>query len=131
MPAPKQDVRVTLIGCPDCSGVLSQLQDGDGPHIRFACSVGHAYSLYSLLQAKEEQLEQGFWSVVSLLEHVAMIDEVLLRHVEENRLPTPTDGLAARVRQVREQVVQIRKIIEDTTAPGLEPEGDESRIDSV
>jgi hypothetical protein len=122
---------VTLIGCPDCSGVLSQIEDGDGPHLQFICSVGHAYSLYSLLEAKEVQLEHALWSVVSLLEHVAIIDKRLVKHIDEKGLSTSTLGLTIRIQQVEAQTVQVRRLIEEGVAPELDQEGDESRFDQA
>lgn len=101
MPPSNRHAETTLIGCPDCAGVLSQVKDGDGPHFQFICRVGHVYSLYNLLEAKEAQLEHALWSVVSLLEHVALIDDCLLKQIGENGFATPTQGLLARIRQVR------------------------------
>jgi two-component system, chemotaxis family, protein-glutamate methylesterase/glutaminase len=140
-PRPVRDIRsspaiaishrqVIEIGCPDCSGVLSQFKDGDGPHLRFVCKIGHAYSLYSLLQAKEEQLEHTLWSAISLFQHVEMLDELLLAHIDENGLATRTEGLAARLKQVRAQAARIRTVIEETASPDLDQEGDDSRADS-
>lgn len=131
MPRSKRDARLTRIGCPDCSGVLSQVKEGDGPHLQFICSIGHAYSLYSLLEAKEMQLEHALWSVVSLLEHVAIIDERLLKDIDENGFAAPTQGLVTRIRQVHAQTLQIRQLIEETVAPNLDPKSDDSRIDSA
>ena len=121
--------QVTEIGCPDCSGVLSQLKDDDGPHLRFVCKVGHAYSLYSLLQAKEDQLEQALWSAISLFQHVEMLDDLLLTHIDETGLPIRTEGLAARLQQVRAQAARIRTMIEETASPDLDQEGDDPRAD--
>jgi two-component system, chemotaxis family, protein-glutamate methylesterase/glutaminase len=131
MPLSDRDPQATFMGCPDCSGVLSQVKDGDGPHLHFICRVGHAYSLHSLVQAKEEQLEHALWSAISLLEHVAMIDELLLRDINESGGPTPTQGLAARIRQVQAQSLQLRRLIEETVAPELDPQRDDSRSDSA
>lgn len=125
MPSQRQ---LTEIGCPDCSGVLSQFKDGDGPHLRFVCKVGHAYSLYSLLEAKEEQLEHALWSAISLFQHVEMLDE--LAHIDENGLATQTEGLAARLKQARAQAARIRTVIEETASPDLGQEGDDARADS-
>src|SRR5690348_10974741 len=122
--------QVTEIGCPDCSGVLSEFKDGDGPHLRFICKVGHAYSLYSLMQAKEEQLEHTLWSAISLSQHVEMLDELLLKHIDENGLPIRTEGVAARLQQIRAQAARIQTIIEETASPDLEHEGDDSRANS-
>ena len=121
---------VRNVGCPDCSGVLSLFKDGDGPHLRFVCKIGHAYSLYSLLQAKEEQLEHTLWSAISLFQYVEMLDELLLAHIDENGLATQTEGLAARLKQVRAQAARIRTVIEETASPDLDHEGDDSRADS-
>jgi two-component system, chemotaxis family, protein-glutamate methylesterase/glutaminase len=129
MPPSERDAHSTLIGCPDCSGVLSQVRDGDGPHLQFICHIGHAYSLYSLLEAKEVQLEHALWSVVSLLEHVSMIDELLVKHIDENGFPTPTQGLTARIRQVQAQLLHIRAVIEETASPDLERQAEDSRPD--
>ena len=131
MPRSKRDAQLTRIGCPDCTGVLSEVKEGDGRHRQFICSIGHAYSLYSLLEAKEVQLEHALWSVVSLLEHVAIIDERLLKDIAENGLATPTQGIVARIRQVHAQTIQIRQMIEETVVPDLDPKSDDSRVDSA
>ena len=134
MPQPTRplssDGQVTEIGCPGCSGVLSQWMDGEGPHLRFVCKVGHAYSLSSLLQAKEAQLEDALWSALSVFQHVEMLDELLLKHIDENGVPIPPDGLAARLKQIRVQAALIRTVIEETISPDLDQKGDDPRADS-
>ena len=76
-------------------------------------------------------MERELWSVVSVLDHVAMIDELLLKHIDENGFPTRTQGLVARIRQVQAQTIQIRKLIEETIAPELDPKSEDSRSDSA
>ena len=124
------DKQVTEIGCPDCAGVLSQFRAADGPHLRFVCKVGHAYSLSSLVQAKEAQLEQALWSAASLFQHVEMLDDLLLTHIDRHGLAIRRDGLALRLKQVRDQAARVRAVIEETAAPDLEQEDDGSRTDS-
>ena len=82
------------------------------------------------MQAKEEQLEHALWSAISLYQHVEMLDELLLAHIDENGLATRTEGLAARLKQVRAQAARIRTVIEETASPDLDHEGDDSRADS-
>jgi hypothetical protein len=65
-------------------------------------------------------LEQALWSVVSLLEQVAMIDELLLKHIDENGFATRPQGLIARIRQIQAQTVLIRTLIEETESPDLD-----------
>jgi len=43
--------------CPDCSGVLSKIKDGNRP--RFRCHTGHAFSSDSLLAALTETIEES------------------------------------------------------------------------
>jgi len=42
--------------CPDCNGVLWEIEDG--PLLRFRCHTGHAYSSGSLSHRQEQMLEQ-------------------------------------------------------------------------
>ena len=131
MPRLPQETECTLIGCPDCSGVLSRVQDDDSAHVQYICHVGHVYSIFSLLEAKEVQLEHALWSVVSLLQHVEMIDESLLAHIDENGMPISKEGLLVRREQVRAQLALVRNIIEETRPPTLESDIDASDTESA
>lgn len=81
-------------------------------------------------KAKEEQLEHALWSVISLFQHVEMLDELLLKHIDENGLATRTEGLAARLKQIRAQASRIRTMIEETASLDLDQKGDDPRADS-
>ncbi|WP_447983021.1 hypothetical protein [Nitrospira sp. Nam74] len=116
---PLHDAQCTLIGCPSCAGVLSKIQDGDGVHVRYLCHVGHAFSLHDLLQAKEDQLEHALWSAISLLQHIEMIDEALLQHIDENGIPITKQGLLDRQEQVRAHLALVRKVIGETRPASL------------
>ncbi|HKN87682.1 MAG TPA: hypothetical protein VJV04_12540 [Nitrospiraceae bacterium] len=82
------------------------------------------------MQAKEAQLEDGLWSAISLFQHVGMLDELLLKQIQEHELPIGTEGLDARLKQVRAQAALIRTAIEETVSPDLDQEGDDLRADS-
>ena len=114
MPLPAPQFDLTLIGCPACAGVLSVRHES--PHLRFECSIGHAFSIQSLLQAKEEQLETCLWSVISLLEHVDMLCGIV-EQIDGGAVAAQKEGLARRARQVETQLHQIRRLIEDTETP--------------
>jgi two-component system chemotaxis response regulator CheB len=57
--------------CPECDGVLWELQDKD--LIRFRCRVGHAYSAETLLDAQKVGLEAALWSALNALEEKAVL----------------------------------------------------------
>ena len=117
MPPPGPQFTPTLIGCPACAGVLSVRRES--PHLRFECSIGHAFSLQSLFQAKEEQLETCLWSVTSLLEHVEMLCGMFVEQIDAGEVEAQREGLTRRAHQVRAQLHQIRQLIEETETPDL------------
>jgi two-component system chemotaxis response regulator CheB len=45
------------ISCPDCGGVLNQIEAQD--EIRFRCQVGHAYTPLGLAEAQSDELERA------------------------------------------------------------------------
>ena len=59
--------------CPDCNGVLWEIEDG--PLTRYRCHTGHAYSEYSLNERQEELLEQSMFETLrSLREKSRMLN---------------------------------------------------------
>ena len=50
---------LSRFGCPECTGPLYQIQDGQ--LVRFRCGVGHAYTADSMLDEKDEALEAALY----------------------------------------------------------------------
>jgi two-component system chemotaxis response regulator CheB len=63
--------------CPECGGALWEQEDGN--NIRFACHVGHAYSIASLAEEQGRSLETTLWSAVRALEERADMHRRLAR----------------------------------------------------
>lgn len=90
--------------CPECSGVLMQLQEGG--ILRFRCHTGHAYSVESLLASIGESIEKTLWNTVRALEE----NMLLLRHLGGHAAEQRDDPLARRLAlkaQIAEDQVQI------------------------
>lgn len=121
VPMPEPDSHATLISCPGCTGVLSVIEERDGAHLRFVCSVGHSYSLQTLLQAKEDDVERAFWSVAAFLEHIRMITGIFTQYVDRQGLPIDKQGLENRRRQAEIHGRQIRHMIDETEVTDMEP----------
>jgi len=118
---PEPGSQATLISCPGCTGVLSVIAERGGAHLRFVCSVGHSYSLQTLLQAKEDDVERAFWSVAAFLEHIQMITGMFLQYVEREGLPIDKESLENRRRQAEVHAEQIRQMIDETEVTDMEP----------
>jgi len=58
------------ISCPDCHGVLFQIDD-EPP--RFRCRVGHAWSIESLVAEEALAVDQALWTALRSLEEQATI----------------------------------------------------------
>lgn len=82
---------LTMYTCPDCGGVLWQVETG--PRGRFRCHVGHAYAPEVLLDQKSEELEAALWSCVRLLREKA----TLTRQTADRSLSEGHNELAARI----------------------------------
>jgi two-component system chemotaxis response regulator CheB len=57
--------------CPECSGVLREVRDGDV--LRFRCRVGHAYTSQTMQEAQGEAIERALWTAVRQLEERALL----------------------------------------------------------
>jgi two-component system chemotaxis response regulator CheB len=109
--------------CPECSGVLSRINDGGRP--RYRCHTGHAYSADALLSALTENLEESFWKVLRGLDETVM----LLEHIGDHFAEINESRLAAKffrkANEARERNVLIRRAMlehENLTIENIERE---------
>jgi two-component system chemotaxis response regulator CheB len=113
--------------CPECSGVLIRLRDGD--RIRFRCHTGHAFSADSLLAALSENIEQSLWNTIRGVEESIM----LLNHLGDHFAEVNQGRLAAKffkkANEARQRNELVRKIVLDhelLTTEGVEHEAEPS-----
>lgn len=58
--------------CPDCYGVLTELEPGNG---RYRCRVGHAWTADALLAAQGGSLERALWTALRTLDEKVVLAE--------------------------------------------------------
>lgn len=69
----------SVFGCPDCGGVLYELEDGG--LLRYRCRIGHAYASESLDAAQEEAVELALGTALRQLEERAVLSRRLARRM--------------------------------------------------
>jgi two-component system chemotaxis response regulator CheB len=85
--------KVSKYTCPDCHGVLVQIEEG--PIVRFRCHTGHAFSLKSLMAQVNEAIDTGLWATLRAVEERVM----LLLQMAQLAQASGASGEAARLRQ--------------------------------
>jgi two-component system, chemotaxis family, protein-glutamate methylesterase/glutaminase len=73
-----------VFACPECHGVLWEVQDG--VLVRYRCRVGHAYLPQSLSAAHAERVEEALWVALrSLRENAALANRLSERARARNQ----------------------------------------------
>jgi two-component system chemotaxis response regulator CheB len=108
----------TRFTCPDCGGVL--FEHVDGTLVRFACSVGHAYSIEALAGGQGHELENVLWAAVRALEDRAVLLGRLADRARGSGQHRSAETFAAEAIRVRERSQVIREAISQVHA-GADP----------
>lgn len=58
--------RISNYTCPDCHGVLVQIEEGS--IVRFRCHTGHAFSIKSLIAEVNSAIDNGLWDTLRAVE---------------------------------------------------------------
>lgn len=100
--------QLTLLGCPDCRGVLAVKELGDSGYLSFSCQVGHTFSEDSLLERKEVELEESLWIAAETCEELKRLIRVHAERAHANgiddeaaMLKRKADGAAACAEELR------------------------------
>ena len=73
--APDKNGKPSVFACPECGGVLWEMQDGK--RLRYRCRVGHAYSADILLADQTDHMGAALWAALRGLEEKAALAERL------------------------------------------------------
>ena len=85
--------KVSPYTCPDCHGVLVQIEEGT--IVRFRCHTGHAFSLKTLMAEINDAIDQRLWATLRAVEERVM----LLRQMEQLALRSGANDTAAQWRK--------------------------------
>jgi len=98
--------------CPDCHGVLWEINDGE--LTRFRCRVGHGYLGQSLYAAMSERVEEALWIALRALKE----SSALLTRMAERASHRKVSSLAAVYEQRAHDANARARVIEDALRGG-------------
>jgi len=98
------------ISCPDCGGVLNQIETG--AEVRFRCQVGHAYTPLGLADAQTTELERALG--IAVRTHRDRIR--LFAQMADNATARGLPRAVARWREASDESEQMIEVLERATA---------------
>ena len=101
----------SLYACPECHGVLLQLQEGS--NLRFRCHTGHAYSLETLLSEFHEQTEATLWSALRSLEESILLMRGMASHLTEHQQDDAAALLGKKAEDAQARADRVRQLVLD------------------
>ena len=103
--------RPSAFGCPDCGGVLWEIEEGG--YTRYRCRVGHAYSPESMLGAIDDELEEALWFALKTLEESAKLSNRLALNEMERGNKWLVERFRDREGDARSRAEIIRRFLSD------------------
>jgi hypothetical protein len=90
-------------------------REGEHEHLLYRCQVDHRYSIGSMLEAKEAQLERTLWSASLLLKQLSYAYEDLLSEMAKAK-GSDWERVQRRMKEVKKQRLALQAMIESTHA---------------
>jgi two-component system, chemotaxis family, protein-glutamate methylesterase/glutaminase len=113
--------RVSQYTCPDCHGVLVQIEEG--PILRFRCHTGHAFSIKSLLVEVSEAIDNGLWDTIRALEERVLLLRQMSEHSEKEKLADEAHLTSRQADHVEKHIKTLRDLVIDPDIFGHTSEG--------
>jgi two-component system chemotaxis response regulator CheB len=105
----KQPGKPSVYSCPECEGVLWEVQDGE--LLRFRCRVGHAYSLESIGMGQAEALEAALWNAMKILEENVSICRRLVARARAQNLTFLVHQYESRIGKAEGQIKLLNNVL--------------------
>ncbi|MCU0548941.1 MAG: chemotaxis protein CheB [Leptolyngbya sp. Prado105] len=106
--------------CPDCGGVLWELQDQS--LMRYRCHVGHAYSIDSLLSEKDNSLERALWSANRALEEKAALARRMAAQAKRSNHLMSEEQFLERAAEAESHAAVLKQVLLQQIELKLQPE---------
>jgi two-component system, chemotaxis family, protein-glutamate methylesterase/glutaminase len=101
--------RPSIFACPDCQGVLWEIQEGG--LVRYRCHVGHAWSPESLLSEQGEALENALWVALRSLQERAALARRMADPARERGHRLTAARFDEQAREAEEAAAVLRQLL--------------------
>jgi two-component system chemotaxis response regulator CheB len=101
--------RRSPLACPDCHGVMWEIDEGN--LVRYRCHVGHTYTAELMSMALDESLRRGLASALRALEERRALADRLERQAQRNGQPMLAASWARRAEEFQRELDVIRKAL--------------------
>jgi two-component system chemotaxis response regulator CheB len=99
----------SAFGCPECGGVLWELNEGN--LVRFRCRTGHAYSTNTLLAEQSEALEEALWNALRALEEKAALSQRLAIQARDRNRPYSAERFQVQGDDAQARATLVRQLL--------------------
>lgn len=101
--------RSTDFTCPECRGPIREMEE-DGL-VRYRCRVGHAYSLESLIAARDDSVEDALWVALQTLQERAQMLNTMAGDDEARGRARSSGSLRERAQETQAHAQRLRDLI--------------------
>ena len=101
--------------CPDCDGVLWEIEEGDA--VRFRCRVGHAWSAEALLHQQRTKVEAALWMALRALEDRAALSRAMVARAEESGRTMSAERFKSDLDDLDESIGILRHLVQHEEVP--------------
>jgi two-component system chemotaxis response regulator CheB len=101
--------RRSVLTCPDCNGVMWEIDDDDLSHYR--CHVGHAYGAEMMNLALDENVRRALGSAIRALEERVALTEKLRKQASERGHNHSADVWSRKIEEIEKETDVLRETI--------------------
>lgn len=99
----------SIFSCPECKGVLYEIQDGD--LMRFRCRTGHAFSAESVLVEQSEAIEDALYAALNTLEESVLLAQRMKRQADERGQEWLAQRFREKIEEAQARADIIRRVL--------------------
>jgi len=102
---------VSQYTCPDCHGVLVQIEEG--AFVRFRCHTGHAFSARSLISEVNTAIDDGLWDTLRAVEERVMLLRQMADLATRSNAPLEAERCRAQADEAEVRLQPLRELVLD------------------